>query len=129
MGLGSNFEIGLFVDCHLGSQLWRGNCSPAVVCGRSVHGMWDRGRGGGRSVHGMWDRGSGADIVSTACGIVVAGVDVVSTACGIVVAGAGVVSTGMWDRGRGGRASAPFTARWILNHRMTREVLLGSSSS
>ena len=72
---------------------------------------------------------AGADVVSTACGIVVAGVDVVSTACGIVVAGAGVVSTGMWDRGRGGRASAPFTARWILNHRMTREVLLGSSSS
>ena len=68
-------------------------------------------------------------VVSTACGIVVAGVDVVSTACGIVVAGAGVVSTGMWDRGRGGRASAPFTARWILNHRTTREVLLGSSSS
>ena len=115
MGLGSNFEIGLFVDCRLGSQLWRGNCSPAVVCGRSVQGMWDRGRG--------------ADIVSTACGIVVTGADVVSTACGIVVAGAGVVSTGMWDRGRGGRASAPFTARWILNHRTTREVLLGSSSS
>ena len=74
MGLGSNFEIGLFVDCHLGSQLWRGNCSPAVVCGRSVHGMWDRGRGGGRSVHGMWDRGCRG----------------------------GRSVHGMWDRGRGG---------------------------
>ena len=129
MGLGSNFEIGLFVDCHLGSQLWRGNCSPAVVCGRSVHGMWDRGSGADIVSTACGIVVAGVDVVSTACGIVVTGADVVSTACGIVVAGAGVVSTGMWDRGRGGRASAPFTARWILNHRTTREVLLGSSSS
>ena len=129
MGLGSNFEIGLFVDCRLGSQLWRGNCSPAVVCGRSVHGMWDRGRRGGRSVHGMWDRGRGGGRSVHGMWDRGRGADIVSTACGIVVAGAGVVSTGMWDRGRGGGASAPFTARWILNHRMTREVPLGSSSS